>query len=426
MKPDEQADVAVLPWYRRILGMLIFLPNIMPLKALISAEIFPWAFFYALRKDLRLSLAFSIFLIYLFGSSLVMLGGVSSLQPLIRALFALINACMIFFLMVRLKDDEYKALNKIFEWVFWANVIVCSLQFLGLFPAFLTSFVKLFIDRFSGTTLGGGRGVTALFAEPSYASIAMHYFFAYYLLVKRIDPVTRKGAIAIVLMIAFDLFVIRSVTGSIMIVIYLASLVKRKTLLKAMVVAVLIGSSTLFVMKRLDSLPRSVEVVYDFVANQEYKDPMPVLLEQSGFRLISIWSAYRYGLIHPLGSGIGGWPNASVDAMDAIGVPASSISFFATLSNTEFFGVRPTSFGAGIMLETGWIGLLLFAIAFWPYFSKKAIYLNLHSRSLTLMFLFNLFILGTIGDPVPFIIMGLTYRSMYAPPGAVLAPLKSS
>ena len=30
---------------RRILGALIFLPNIMPLKALFSAEIFPWAFF---------------------------------------------------------------------------------------------------------------------------------------------------------------------------------------------------------------------------------------------------------------------------------------------------------------------------------------------------------------------------------------------
>jgi hypothetical protein len=40
------------------------------------------------------------------------------------------------------------------------------------------------------------------------------------------------------------------------------------------------------------------------------------------------------------------------------------------------------------------------------------------------MFLFNLFILGTIGDPVPFIIMGLTFRSMYAPEGSVLAPLK--
>jgi hypothetical protein len=424
MKSEEVAEVAALPWYRRILGVLIFLPNIMPLKSLITAEIFPWAFFYTLRKDLRLSLSFGVFLLYLFGSSLVMLGGVSSLQPLIRALFALMNACMIFFLMARLKDAEFKAINKLFEWVFWANVIVCSLQFVGLFPPFLTSFVKLFIDRFSGTSLGGGRGVTALFAEPSYASIAMHYFFAYYLLIKRIDPVTRKGAIAIVAMIAFDLFVIRSVTGSIMIVIYLASLVKRKTLLKAIFLSGVISVVTLFVMKRLDSLPRSVEVVYDFVANQEYKDPLPILLEQSGFRLISIWSAYRYGLVHPLGSGIGGWPNASVEAMDAIGVPASSISFFATLSNTEFFGVRPTSFGAGIMLETGWIGLLLFGLAFWPYFTKKAIYQNLHSRSLTLMFLFNLFILGTIGDPVPFIIMGLTFRSMYAPEGSVLAPLK--
>jgi hypothetical protein len=67
MKSEEVAEVAALPWYRRILGVLIFLPNIMPLKSLITAEIFPWAFFYTLRKDLRLSLSFGVFLLYLFG-----------------------------------------------------------------------------------------------------------------------------------------------------------------------------------------------------------------------------------------------------------------------------------------------------------------------------------------------------------------------
>lgn len=404
------------PFLRKVLGILTFLPNVMPFKALTSAEIFPWALFFSIRAQLRVNRMYAIFLLYLLVSSFIMAQGLGNLAPLFRALFALVNASLIFFLMLKLSEHEYKWVNRLFIWVFWTNVGISLLQFSGFFPPFLVPFFKLFIDRFEGVTLGGGRGVTALFAEPSYASIAMHYFFAYYLLVKRINHATRNGLLALLAMILFDLFIIRSVTGSVMIVVYMASLLRRQHLFKATVAVLILGTASLYVLKKFNSLPRSINVAYDFVVNQDYKDPMPVLLEQSGFRLISIWSAYRYGLYHPTGSGIGGWPNASITAMEQIGVPASNISFFATLSGTEFFGVRPTSFGAGLMLEAGWIGLLLFLIAMWPYFARKELLSDLHTRSILAMFVFNLFVLGTIGDPVPFVIMGLTIRALFPPP----------
>lgn len=403
------------PFIRKFLGTLMFLPNVMPFKALISAEIFPWALFFALRKELVFNKRYLLFLVYLFISAVFVSQGLSNLAPMFRALFALINASLIFFLMIKLSEHEFKWVNRLFLIVFWANVVVSLLQFTGLFPPFLVPVVKLFIDRFEGVSLGGGRGVTAIFAEPSYASIAMHYFFAYFLFTKKIDHSSRTGVFALLAMILFDLFIIRSVTGTVMIAVYLLSLLRRQTIFKALAGILLLGSSLLFTLKKLESLPRSIEVVYDFVANQEYKDPMPVLLEQSGFRLISIWSAYRYGLYNPLGSGIGNWPNASITAMEQIGVPASNISFFATLSGTEFFGVRPTSFGAGLMLEAGWIGLLIFLMAIGPYIFRKELLRNIHGRSTLAMFVFNLFILGTIGDPVPFIIMGLTIRTLFPP-----------
>lgn len=393
----------------------MFLPNVMPFKALIAAEIFPWALLFALRKQLSFNRTYFIFLIYLLVSAVVVSQGISNLAPMFRAIFALVNASLIFFLMIKLSEWEFKWVNRLFLVVFWANVIVSLLQFAGLFPSFLVPVVKLFIDRFEGGALGGGRGVTAIFAEPSYASIAMHYFFAYFLLTKQIDHGSKKGLFAIVAMIFFDLFIIRSITGTVMIVVYLLSLLRRQTIIKALVTVVLVVGSSLYVLRQLDNLPRSIEVTYDFFANQEYKDPMPVLLEQSGFRLISIWSAYRYGLSHPFGSGIGNWPNASITAMEQIGVPASNISFFATLSGTEFFGVRPTSFGAGLMLEAGLVGLFIFLLAIGPYLFRRELLTNIHTRSTLAMFLFNLFILGTIGDPVPFIVMGLTIRTLYPP-----------
>ena len=205
---------------RRILGALIFLPNIMPLKALFSAEIFPWAFLYALRKDLRLTLGYALFLGYIVVSAVMMLGAFSSVLVPARALFALINASMIFFLLIHVNDEEYGWLVKIFHGVFLANLGLCVVQYLGLFPPFLEPIFRLFIDRFTHEIYGGGRGVAGLFAEPSYASMAIHYYFAFFMLSKKINPRSLLGIAAIVGIVLFDLFIIRSVTGVVMILIY--------------------------------------------------------------------------------------------------------------------------------------------------------------------------------------------------------------
>lgn len=90
-----------------------------------------------------------------------------------------------------------------------------------------------------------------------------------------------------------------------MVSIYLMSFLRRKTLFQGIGIGIVLVTATFYIAREMNTLPRSVEVAYDFVVNQEYKDPLPILLEQSGFRFISIWSAYRYGILNPLGSGVG-------------------------------------------------------------------------------------------------------------------------
>jgi hypothetical protein len=101
--------------------------------------------------------------------------------------------------------------------------------------------------------------------------------------------------------------------------------------------------------------------------------------------------------------------------MDDIGIKASAMSFFATAMGSEYQGVRPTSFAAGLMLETGIVGLILFFVAFWPFLSRKELYNDIHTRSISIFFIFNTFALGSIGDPLPFIFLALAYRSVIAP-----------
>lgn len=408
---------------RRILGALIFLPNIMPLKALFSAEIFPWAFLYALRKDLRLTLGYTLFLGYIVVSAVVMLGAFPSVLVPARALFALINASMIFFLLIHVNDEEYGWLVKIFHGVFLANLGLCVVQYLGLFPPFLEPIFRLFIDRFTHEIYGGGRGVAGLFAEPSYASMSIHYYFAFFMLSKKINPRSVQGIAVIVGIVLFDLFIIRSVTGVVMILIYLLSMQRAQYLLKAGLVVLLFLGGVIYQFGKSPNAPRSIETAYDFFKYGGYQDPMPWLLEQSGFRFVSVWASYKYGFTHPFGSGVGGWGQASIKAMDDIGIKASAMSFFATAMGSEYQGVRPTSFAAGLMLETGIVGLVLFLLAFWPYLKVRALYRDTHTRSITLFFLFNTFALGSIGDPLPFIFLALAYRSLVNADGALIEPV---
>ena len=417
---DSSTEVKGSPWFiskvveplQKSLAPLIFLPNVMPLKFLFSTEIFPWAFLYGFRKNLVFNKRFIIWVAYLLLGLIIWAPPVKNFWVPVRAMMALMNACLLYWWTFRCDDRELERIDTAFQWVFGLTLGVGLLQNFYLFPTFLTTPIKWFIDRFEPIPLGGGRGVTSLFAEPSYASIDMHYFFAYYLMIKRVSHRSREGMALIAGLILFDILVIRSITGTIMVSIYLMSLLRKKTLLQGLIIGIVTIATTFYIAREMNTLPRSVEVAYDFIVNQEYKDPLPILLEQSGFRFISIWSAYRFGLLNPLGSGVGGWPDASVDAMDALGVPASALSFFFELSGGDYYGVRPTSFVAGLMLESGIVGVLLFMWAFGRYFLDARIYKDPHGRSIAVLFWFNLLMLGTIGDPIPFIIFGLCYKRL--------------
>ena len=399
-----------MQWLRKWLGHLIYLPNIMPLTALFKSEIFPWALLYALRKDLRITFGYALFLVYIVFSAATHLNGLGSVLVSARALFALINASLIFFLLIRVENEEYRFLTRAFEWVFAANIILSLIQFLGLFPPFLEPVFRIFIDRFTPEVFGGGRGVAGLFAEPSYASLSLHYYFAFFMLNRNINPKSLLGLGFIVSMVFFDLFIIRSITGLVMILIYFSSLQKREYLVRAGGILALLVIGIVYFLGRSSEAPRSIATAHDFFKYGEYKDPQPWLLEQSGFRFVSVWAAYQYGLKHPFGSGVGNWGSASISAMDDIGINASAMSFFATVAGSEYMGVRPTSYAAGLMLETGLVGLLLFFVAFGPFLIDRRLYQDIHTRSVAVFFLFNIFALGSIGDPIPYIFFAFAYR----------------
>ena len=65
------------------------------------------------------------------------------------------------------------------------------------------------------------------------------------------------------------------------------------------------------------------------------------------------------------------------------------------------------------MLESGIFGLFLFLLAFAKYFFNKQIWTNPSLRSFIIIIIFNVFVNGTIGDPTPFIFLGLICRNLF-------------
>lgn len=397
---------------RKLLGYLLFLPNLTPAGPLFRSEIFPWAFLFSFRRSLRLSWPYLAFVAYLSLSALITFPSLGS--PLIsaRALFAFVNATIIFFALIESSDKEYHFLNRAIMIVLLVHVGVSLLQYTGFFPVVLVPLMKFFVERFTAEIYGGGRGVAGLYAEPAYAAVAVHYFFAYLMLVRRADTKKLPVIGLIVALALYDIFILRSFVGLVMFVLYVLSLFNHRQLIVAGIVTVVALALLIRAIGPRDDAPRAIAIAYNLIVEQEYTDLVPWLVENSGFRFISVWGAYAYGFLHPFGSGLGAWGNASISAMEALGLPAETIAHFASEHGGQFEGVRPTAFAAGLMLEGGLVGLLLFLLVFVPYLSRRAFFASSHARPIWLFFVFNTFALGSIGDPIPFAILALSLRTL--------------
>ena len=406
-----------MPWYRKILAHLIFVPNITlgtTTPFLGRPEIFPWTSAYALRKDLRPSLAYIIFAAYLvlsFGYY-VATGGIFMIG--FRSLMALINASIVFFTVLTVGDDELMYLNRAFWLMFGLNVAVSLMQYFDIFPSFLVRPMNFFIDRWVPTSWDYGRGCSGLYAEPSYHAFGVHHYFAYAILLLNVDQKSPKGLILTAAMAIYDIVIVRSLTGLIIMTIYVVSHQNWRKAWKPVLAIAVAFILALGWYGKTNDLPRSLEFVYHVFYSERYKDLFDYVMWEGGIRTVSLMGSYPFGIMHPFGWGLGSWPQASITSLLDLGISEIEVAFFE-MYYSPYDGFRPTAFSADLFLETGVVGFILFAVAIWPYISPKGMWQNPNTRAVVVLFIFNMVILGTIGDPLPFLFLALAYRTIHPP-----------
>jgi hypothetical protein len=387
--------------------ILLFFPSIT--FSLLSAEIFPWSLFYSViekfkrykKVDKRILPIFIIIFISLIYSIYVTIS-TNCDNDIFRSLIAYFNALFIYSVILSCSEKELYRLCKILEKVLFFFVILGILQSLGIIN-FLRPLFKFLTPRASSSALSeisavaGGRGITLLSAEPARAAYEVIVLYAAWIY---LNAFSNKFQIIFDIIISFFIFFIfRSSEGSILLFVYLFAKYKIKFIIAAIIVII----SLTPILLSFNS--RAIILLYHIFTNFNLIDVYYLLLNQSGFRLISLIAAYKYAIFHPLGGGLGLWIHSSVNALYETHIDVHFVPYFSQ----GYIPIRPISFVSSIALDFGITGILLVIYLLKPLFSllkkpKDPIFCFI------CLTIFAVFFSGSIGDPIPWICMAICYR----------------
>lgn len=381
-----------------ILMLLLFLPSVT--FSLISAEVFPWALIFVFINLKGLG-DYGKFLII--SSSLIsfvpFIYGYCSNLPVdsLRVLMSYWNALLIFIFILNSKNIT-KIHNVLNKFIIFITIWGVAQLLLGTRLDLITN---LFVSR-GGAILSGGRGVGLFSSEPSRAGLEYVFLMGTVVLTTKMSSL--KKNLCNLFMLLFIIVVIRSSSSLLYALIYLISYYRLKLLR-------FIPFVLLFAPFVINSNIRSIELFYEIFKSTDINVLFKIILNQSGFRLISVISSYWYGFHNILGGGIGLWKHTSIIAMKSTGIPASEINYFILFSNGCYSAVRPTSFVANLMIDVGLIGTIFLVMFIIKFIRHKFSILPLKNiLPLLLTFLFYIFFLGTVGNPIPFICIALVIK----------------
>lgn len=383
----------------QFLRYLIFLPGIT--FSFVASEIFPWALFYTFFKERKFYIGLLPFLLLILFSSIytLIISDGNQLYNIIRVGLAYINPILIFIFLLRANDIEIKRLLNCARYIFFLFIALGFLQINGLI-GFLDPVISTLIPRGSATALMDyDRGVTLLSSEPSRAGIELLLVYAIYRIAFLKNSF--KKIMFDVFIILFQLLVLQSATGILVSFVYFAYIYK--------FTFILLGPLGIYL--AIDSFndSRIIYIISELAGSITLDNFLFLLMDFSGFRGTSIISSYYYGLSSFLGGGIGLWETSSIDALKAAGIDPGLYTYYIVNADGLYIPARPEAYVANVALDFGILGLIIFlTFLYQPVimsFKKgKEVY------PITILFLFIIFLSGSVGNPLPWIAYALSLR----------------
>ena len=383
---------------KNLLTYLLYFPSVT--FSIVSAEIFPYGLIYSLTKMNKVAKK-SLFFIALLTISAIW-GGFNYNNfnfEVLRSIAAYLNPVILFYTVCRLEERTINKLLNINRKVFYFLLLLGGFQFSGAITLLgLEGIIDLLMHRGAYGVIGSGRGVALLSSEPSRAS---YEFLFVYMLFRSFNNYSRYFNILMdVLVSLFLLFVIRSATGAIFLIIFIFFQYRKVFL--AIVIFLFIYLSITGLTLETNNTSRALELILFSFEAMQVGGFWQLFLTSSGFRGISVYASYLSGFQNYFGHGVGQWELSSLNALNNTGFLPSEITYFSS-KGLGFTSVRPTSYIAALMLDIGLIGVSIFI-----YLIHEVFKIYESNKGLLFCFLFYIFFMGDIGNPVPWLVMAIS------------------
>ncbi len=384
----------------KILFILLFFPSIT--FSLSSAEVFPWGIIfssYYILNNKTLSGRF-ICVFFIISSSAIVFGLCKQLSSdIFRSVAAYLNVISVYFVLI---NDKFNIENRLKI----VNHVFIFLLLLGIFQSinllfYLEPIIKLLVPRGNISSLSESRGVSLLSSEPSRAANELIFI---YLVVRFFKLNDKKKIIFDMMFVLYLIVFIKSTTGVFLFFVFL--IIYYLIFGKFKVLSLILGVMFLFLFFSFDisnSNIRAINVIHNLYLMNDFTNIYHFILNQSGFRVISMISAYNYGFTHFFGGGVGQWQDSSLIALSNINAYEYKINYFIFTCNDLICSVRPTSFISSLMLDVGWIFTMMILLLLF----YKNIKITKENISYFLFFIFCLLFSSSVGNPIPWVCLCL-------------------
>jgi hypothetical protein len=388
----------------KIFRALLFFPSVT--FGLVNAEVFPWALGYFAVKFKKISsnnlfalVNFYLGISVLYSLFLITFESRGSYIELIRSIFAYLNSMLIFIYILSAKAEEIKPLQKLIFWILGFQICLGLFQYYNLID-WLQPILSFLTPR--AISFGGGyRGATLLSSEPSRAATEFTFIaFLVYILMKK----NYYRLYLLVIILIFNTLIFKSLDGLILNLMAIVLFFK----FRALFLLTIICLTLYFFSDDLASSSRLFQFIQDLKSQSSVYDLFTLVMNNSGFRVSSILSSFYYGLLHIFGSGIGQWQISSIEANELIGFDPSKIFFFLE-NGGIFIPLRPSSYVANLMLDIGLVGTFL-VLAYIKNLLPKQ--MSSEQFAYVSLFIFSLFFISSVGNPVPWICCAIAVRQM--------------
>ena len=371
---------------QNLILLLLLLPSVT--FNIIEAEIFPWSilcYAYVIFYRKSIDLRFFILITYLIGMGLIsiILYHKTELE-ILRSFFAILNAVSAFFI-IRSGIFKDSSINSFLVRFYWSMVFLMITQLL-LDLSFLDSYFRFVVPRgtLSSISSSGGRGFRLLDSEPSRAALNFSFLSIY--LYSR----TRKSFFIPILIIANILY-FKAILGLAFLIIYL--------LLNIHSYVPLLGIFWFRNSLEFSSNNRLL-LFFNNLNEIQLQEMFYLILNISGFRLVSLLASYNVIFTKPFGYGLGTWRWSSISALIELPNRWLDIDYFHSFGG--LVSIRPSSFFAGVLLELGLVGLIM---VLWCVNIRK-----LEFSIFNTVTIISLLLMGSIGNPVPWLLLGLSRK----------------